>query len=216
MKYAIRYDTTLFVREAISAVYHHPVHRGRAGARGHPPLPAELPRHAGSRHHRAGHHHRRLHRNGRTRVHREPHDPVRPDPGHRHRGGRRHHHRGEQLLLHRARDAAQGSDHPGHGRAHRPGAGHHPGAGRGLPARRLPTRHHRADIPPVRARHRRDRGHQRNQRAHLEAGPVRDVAEAPRRQAAELVLPRVQPGVRGRDQGLRGRRRLDGEAHGAR
>ena len=86
-----------------------------------------------------------------------------------------------------------------------PGDGDHPGAGRGLPARRLPARHHRADLPPVRARHRRDRGHQRDQRAHLEAGPVRDVAEAPRRQAAELVLPRVQPGVRGRDQGLRGR-----------
>ncbi len=54
-----------------------------------------------------------------------------------------------------------------------------------------------------------------HQRADLEAGPVRALAEAPRGQAAQLVLPRIQPGLRGRDQRLHGHRHPDGEAAGA-
>ena len=65
MKYAIRYDTTLFVREAIRAVYDTLFIAGVLVLDRHPRVPAELPGHAGSGHHRAGHHHRRLHRHGR-------------------------------------------------------------------------------------------------------------------------------------------------------
>ena len=108
----------------------------------------------------------------------------------------------------------EGGHHQGHAGADGAGGRDHPGARRRLPAGRLPAGNHRSDLPPVRARHRRDRGHQRAQRADLEAGPVRVLVEAARGSTAQLVLPRIQPGVSGDDRRLRGSRQPDGEMAG--
>ena len=63
----------------------------------------------------------------------------------------------------------------------------------GLPSRGLPARPDRTALPPVRARHRRDRLHQRDQRDDAEADPVRPVAEAAEAaRAAQFLLPRLQ------------------------
>ena len=55
---------------------------------------------------------------------------------------------------------------------------------------RVPRRHHRPALPPVRADHRGHGADQRDQRADAEAGAVRRLA-APRRRQAQRVLPRA-------------------------
>ena len=89
------------------------------------------------------------------------------------------------------------------------------GPGFGLPAGGLPARHHRPDLSSICPGHRLHRRHQRHQCPDLEAGPVRLLAEAPRGKTAELVLPGIQQGLSGRDRCLHGDRRPDGEAAGA-
>ena len=54
--------------------------------------------------------------------------------------------------------AARGGRDRGDARADRPDHRHHAGAGLGVPAGGLHSRHHRPDVPAVRARDRRDRG----------------------------------------------------------
>ena len=107
-------------------------------------------------------------------------DPVRPDPGHRHRGGRRHRHRRERLGLHRERLPPARGGHQGHAGVDRPGHRHHPGAHRGIFTRRLHAGHHRAALPAIRPGHRLHRHHQRPQRPDPEADPVRPLAAPPR------------------------------------
>ena len=109
------------------------------------------------------------------------------------------------------RDVSQGRHDQGHAGADGAGGRDHAGPRRRLSAGRVPAGHHRSDLPPVRARHRRDRRHQRAQRADLEAGPVRDVVEASREQTTQRVLPRIQPGVSEEHRLLRGSRQPDGE-----
>ena len=121
-------------------------------------------------------------------------DAVRPGPGHRHRRRRRDHRRGERGPPHRARAVPARADDQGDGRGARADHRHHAGADGGVPADGVPGRHHRADVPPVRPRHRRHGADQRHQRHDAQAGPVRAVAapgDAAR--AAQLLLPLVQP-----------------------
>ena len=70
------------------------------------------------------------------------------------------------------RVAARGDD-PGDERGDRPGHLHHARADGRVPPDGVPRRHHRPDVPPVRADHRGDGPHQRDQRADAQAGPVR-------------------------------------------
>ena len=61
----------------------------------------------------------------------------------------------------------------------RPGDGHHPGPGFSLPARSLHARYHRTDLPAIRPCHCLYSRHQRHQCAHVETRPVRLLAETP-------------------------------------
>ena len=66
----------------------------------------------------------------------------------------------------------------------RTGHRHHPGADRGFSARRLHAGHHRAALPAVRPGHRLHRHHQRHQRPDPEAGPVRPLVAPPRQKGS--------------------------------
>ena len=84
----------------------------------------------------------------------------------------------------------------GDGRAVRPRHRHHAGADVGVPPGRLPARPDRPALPPVRAGHRRDRLHQRDQRHDAEADAMRAVAAAAGPAGeAQLLLSRLQQGL---------------------
>ena len=102
LRYAIPYDTTIFVQEFDRRGLHDAVRGRHPRPDRHPRLPAELPRDAGARDDRAGHHHRRLRGDGGARLHRQPLDPVRHRARHRHRGRRRDRHRRGRDEIHRA------------------------------------------------------------------------------------------------------------------
>ena len=78
---------------------------------------------------------------------------VRAGAGHRHRRGRRHRRAGEHRALAGQGPAGARGHHQGDGRDHRADHGHHAGAQLGAAAQRLPGRHHRPVLPPVRADH---------------------------------------------------------------
>ena len=107
------------------------------------------------------------------------------------------------------REAARQGD----GRGHRPGDRGGLGAVRRVRALRVPQRHHRPVLPPVRGDHRRLDGHLGVQLADAQPGPGGHPAQAARRAprpadlaarpAAGLVLPAVQLGLRQGHGGLR-------------
>ncbi len=103
----------------------------------------------------------------------EQHLAVRPGPGHRHRRGRRHRGAGK----HRAHDGARPRSahrHPqGDGRGHRPDHRGGSGALRRVRALRLPQRHHRPVLLPVRRDHRGLDDDLGPQRRHHDAVPGR-------------------------------------------
>ena len=170
--------------------------RGRhPGADRHPRLPAELPRHAGAGDDRAGHDHRRFRRHGGAGLHGQPLDPVRHRAGDRHRGRRRDRHRRGRDEIHRAA-ACPGHDSAitGDGRAVRADHRHHAGADGGVHPGRLRAGPDRQHVRPVRAGHRRDRLHQRDQRGDAEADAMRPMAAHARAAGeAQLLLPLLQP-----------------------
>ena len=208
LDYAIAYDTTPFIDESIHEVYKTLVRGRRPGARRDPRCSSRTGGPSSSRRRRAGGDHRHVRRHGRAGLLAQQPDAVRPGAGDRHRRRRRDRGRRERGAPHRPRRAAtQGRDDQGDGGGHRPGHRHHPGADGGVPADRVPQRHHRPVLPPVRPDDRRHDGHQRLQRADAQAGPVRDLPAAVAR-AAERVLPRLQRGLRPR----RGRLHADRRA----
>ena len=70
-------------------------------------------------------------------------------------------------------------DHQGDGRDHRADHRHHAGAQRGVPAQRVPRRHHRPVLPPVRADDRGVDDHLGRQRHDDDAGPGRRDLRGP-------------------------------------
>ncbi len=157
MAWTIPFDTTKFVESAVHDVYKTLIEAAVLVLDRHPRLPAGLARDAGAGDDRAGHHHRRLRGHGGARLHGEPVDAVRHHPRHRHRRRRRHHRRRGRGQAHRAWADAARCRHQGDGRVARADHRHHAGADGGVHAGRVPARAVRADVPPVRARHRRDR-----------------------------------------------------------
>ena len=133
-------------------------------------------------------------------LHGQHADAVRPGAGDRHRGRRRDRDRRERRAPHRAAgcrrseatikamDEVTRADHR-----------HHAGADGGVPADGVPGRHHRPALPAVRAHDRRHGAHQRDQRRHAQAGPVRRVAAAASRGKKNVFF-------RGFNRGLRPRR----------
>ena len=86
-------------------------------------------------------------------LHAEQPDAVRAGAGHRHRRGRRHRGAGEHRALAGQGPARARGHHRRHERDHRADPRHHAGAQLGAPAQRLPRRHHRPVLPPVRPDH---------------------------------------------------------------
>ena len=147
---AIVYDTTPFVRESVERGVPYAARRGHPGRHRRPAVPAGLEIPAPARDRRGGVAGRHLRRHEADGLFAEQPDLVRAGAGHRHRRGRRHRRAGEHRAL-----AGQGlpgarGHHQGNGRDHRADPGHHAGAQLGAAAQRLPRRHHRPVLPPVR------------------------------------------------------------------
>ena len=80
----------------------------------------------------------------------------------------------------------------------------------GLPSGGLHAGDFRTDLPAVRPGNRCHGCYQRHQRDDIEAGPVRLVAPTKAGKTPELVLSGIQPGLRGRKKALYGPRSMDG------
>ena len=122
----------------------------------------------------------------------------RPRRRRRHRGGRggREPHRGGDVAARRRLQDDGGGVRTGYGNRPHHGGGVHPDGVR--------PGHHRADVPAVRGHHRRVGPHLGLQRADAEPGArgAAPAAEARDARPARVVLPRLQPVLRGGDGGL--------------
>ena len=153
LHYAIVYDTTPFIRESVNEVFHTLRDVRHPGGHRHPAVLARLESPAPARDRRGGVAGRDLRRHEPDGLHPEQPDAVRAGAGHRHRRGRRHRRAGEHRALAGQGPARARGHDQGHERDHRADLRHHAGAQLGAAAQRLPRRHHRPVLPPVRPDH---------------------------------------------------------------
>ena len=205
MEYLISLDTTLPVTEGINEIVHTLF---EAVAARHPRglrVPPELARHADPAGDGAGLADRRLHLLPDARLLDQRALAARPRARDRHRRRRRDRRGRGGHAPHRARDGAEGGDDQGHGGGVGPRGRDRPRPDRGVRARGLHGRHHRALLPAVRDHDRALGAALGDQRPHPEPGALGAAAEGADGQedAADALLQLVQQGLRARHRRLR-------------
>ena len=174
------------------------------GARRRVPLPAELPGHPDPAIGGAGVAGRHVHAVPPPGLLDQHAVTLRPRARHRPRGGRCHRGGRGGREPHRAGAVAARRRLQGDGGGVGPGGGHRPHHGGGVHPDGVRPGHHRAHVPAVRGDHRRVGAHLGLQRADAEPGArgAAPAAEAGDARPARVVLPRLQPLLRGGDGGV--------------
>ena len=168
-------------------------------------VPAELADHADSRHRHPGLADRHAGGDEGGRLLDQYGQPARHGAGRRTRGRRCHRGRRERRAAAGGRACAARGGQKGDARGDRPDHRDDGGADGRVRAGRLPARHHRAALQPVRVDHRHIDGPVGDQLAHAQSGSVRGVPQPPRRTAL-CALSQIQRRLQSASPRLRERR----------